>query len=158
MTEDSDDKGSLGDRGFKLSYKDLGVPEVKTTADEATSMTDEATESANDGATSERTSAPDQTSHDEGEFKAAAAEKDSVETETHTDVDSQPETATEEAKTTDTEDASATVEETEKEEKKVEQEEKEEKQSGGWFSSLFGGKKKWKAYFTLSSDKIEIII
>lgn len=143
MTEDSDDKGSLSERGFKLSYKDLGVPEVKTTADEVTSMTDEATESANDGATSERTSAPDQTSHDEGEFKAAAAEKDPVETETQTDVDSQPETATEEAKTTDTEEANATTaEETEKEEKKVEQEEKEEKQSGGWFSSLFGGKKK----------------
>lgn len=46
MTEDSDEKDALRDRGFKLGYKDLGVDMRTTTAEEATSMTDSATESA----------------------------------------------------------------------------------------------------------------
>jgi len=50
MTEDSDEK-ALADRGFKLSYKDMGI-DIKTN-DEATSMTDSATEeqSATESAT-----------------------------------------------------------------------------------------------------------
>lgn len=86
MTEDSDDKERLGDRGFKLGYKDLGVSGEKTTADEVTSMTDGATESAIDDSTSEATSAPEMTSQDE--FKAADETTEEADTQTQTDTDS----------------------------------------------------------------------
>lgn len=40
MTEDSDEKEALAKRSVKLSYSDLGVSDIKTTADETSSASE----------------------------------------------------------------------------------------------------------------------
>ena len=122
MTEDSDDK-ALADRGFKLSYKDMGLGvDLKTTADEATTMTDDTEHSATESAT-EQSESSEKTATD----SAAMAQKEEEEVvETVSAEDTAATTASEnEAQSTEAESTTANEEsnsgpDSEKEEPKIE--------------------------------------
>ena len=122
MTEDSDDK-ALADRGFKLSYKDMGVGvDLKTTADEATTMTDDTEHSATESATEQ--SEPSEKAAADSATMAQKEEEEVVETvsaeETAATTASETEAQTTEAESTTANEASNSGPESEKEEPKLE--------------------------------------
>ena len=122
MTEDSDDK-ALADRGFKLSYKDMGVGvDLKTTADEATTMTDDTEHSATESATEQ--SEPSEKTAADSATMAQKEEEEVVETvsaeETAATTASENEAQTTEAESTTANEASNSGPESEKEEPKLE--------------------------------------
>ena len=122
MTEDSDDK-ALADRGFKLSYKDMGVGvDLKTTADEATTMTDDTEHSATESAT-EQSEPSEKTAADSATMAQKEEEEvvDSVSAEeTAATTASENEAQTTEAESTTANEASNSGPESEKEEPKLE--------------------------------------
>ena len=123
MTEDSDDK-ALADRGFKLSYKDMGVGvDLKTTADEATTMTDDTEHSATESAT-EQSEPSEKTAADSATMAQKEEEEVVIETvsaeETAATTASENEAQTTEAESTTANEASNSGPESEKEEPKLE--------------------------------------